>query len=324
MASNANPKKQSFSELQRNEIPNVPTLPPGANEEAKTGNSNRDVLMPYFLCSACDAIYDGESELQEHLDKHRAVSAQSRQMLYQPLRTNEPISAIQQQQQQQQQATSSQTGPATSEGKITASGSTVSVTQSPEVLEDLNNLRKLKKCLDEIKNTRVARTKHFMTTTDVIQEFAAMENALIHDLKHSEKSAVLVKRLMDTLVAKNVATHYYNKTAKKQQCMRELRGSTQSATQQTEHKVDDTNDDQKIKKEETNDTSSTADDVEFDFIDMQCYLDANSEILGRLQTIRNEKPFYGVTAEEIQLSQQFSDNMSTLILNAKLPNGLVL
>merc|ERR1711902_471040 len=58
---------------------------------------------------------------------------------------------------------------------------------------------------------------------------------------------------------------------------------------------------------------------EFDSSDLQRYLDANSEIIGRLQTIRREKSFYGVTQEEIDLSKQFAKNTAAIVQYASLP-----
>jgi len=62
---------------------------------------------------------------------------------------------------------------------------------------------------------------------------------------------------------------------------------------------------------------------EFNSSDFQRYLDANSEIIGRLQAIRSQKTFFGVTKEEIDLNQQFAQNTATIIRYSSLPNRLL-
>lgn len=63
---------------------------------------------------------------------------------------------------------------------------------------------------------------------------------------------------------------------------------------------------------------------QFDASDVQRYLDANSEIIGRLQTIRREKSFYGVTQEEVDLSKQFAENTTAIVKYSSLaPRSLI-
>ena len=59
---------------------------------------------------------------------------------------------------------------------------------------------------------------------------------------------------------------------------------------------------------------------DFDASTFQQFLDSNSEILGRMQTIRNDKSFYGVTKEEIDLSDKLSHNMSIIMEYADIPS----
>ena len=65
-------------------------------------------------------------------------------------------------------------------------------------------------------------------------------------------------------------------------------------------------------------------EFEFDASDVQRYLDANSEIIGRLETIRREKSFYGVTQEEIDLSRQFAENTAAIVQYSDLPGRAII
>ena len=276
----------------------------------------------YFLCSVCDAIYDSRQQLEVHLNKHAAVSSQTRATLHANETTTRPV----------KRRRVHNTISATERGHAECDKEATIPNQNPETARQRQYYHEFRNCLDDIvaryergtecgtiayhlttsatqqkggKRERRTRVRVRVTTGDVWHDLNQMRQTIDNELHRN--SSELITKMERRFVSPVVLSKQASIAAKRQQYMSKLRRSM---------------DKEKAEKAESA-TKESGKDVAFDENDYQRFLDANSAIIGRLQGIQSHKTMYGVTEEEIRLSNRFAHNVAAILEHADMPKGVV-
>eukprot|EP00483_Globobulimina_turgida_P009623 UN09642 len=191
------------------------------------------------------------------------------------------------------------------------------LTQTKKMSDHYYTYHQLKMAVNTIGNTRRTSSHNIKTSLDIIHDITVLKHAA--NVLHLQcKNSHLFDRIQSKLLGSNfrqppIKNHQkIVKTVKKKQ--KPLISQIMQGNNGDD--IDKHNDKQEIdgivEEEQTI-------NFQFDSSDFQRYLDANSEIIGRLQAIRREKSFFGATKEEIDLSKQFAQNTAAIVQYSSLP-----
>ena len=223
------------------------------------------------------------------------------------------------------------------------------LTHSKQMNDYYFTYHQLKMCVNQIQSTRRKPPHSMKTSLDIIHD--------INVLKHKAQKLKLPigkTHFFDQIQTKLLGSNFRQpplktntkivKTIKKKRKLKPLITKPKPQKSDKEEKdVTETKDENKENeetKQNNNDKDNDKDNdkreeyeiiekkesvkFKFDSSDLQRYLDANSEIIGRLQAIRRQKSFYGVTQEEIDLSTQFAENTAAIVQYSSLPQRLLI
>lgn len=192
------------------------------------------------------------------------------------------------------------------------------LTQSKQMNDFYFTYHQLKLGVNRIAKTRRTSPHSMKTSLDIIHDINVLKQKA-NDLKLPIAKTNLFDRIQMKLLGSNFKQPPLKtntkivKTIKKKKKLKPLIDKEEIDNKE----IDKEDEFEIIEKKETV-------KFKFDSSDLQRYLDANSEIIGRLQAIRKEKSFYGVTQEEIDLSTQFAENTAAIIRYSSLPHRLLL
>merc|ERR1712228_493561 len=193
------------------------------------------------------------------------------------------------------------------------------LTQTKKMNDECYTYHQLKMAINTIIKTRKKPTHSVKTSLDIIHDL----NVLRHkakELKLQCANSNLFDRIQSKLLGTNFkqpALKTHTKIIKKNQSENNLKPLIQRKRESVENGKEEM-DENEMKENEQNKEAAVDEETQkiefqFDSSDLQRYLDANSEIIGRLQSIRKQKSFYGVTQEEIDLNKQFAKNVATMM-----------
>lgn len=284
----------------------------------------------YYLCADCDSVYHGQQELCEHLAQHSNLKRQARKRIC--IRNPNDDDALDYQKTPKALIPENYTDPNSQQQTcINKLSGIEQLTESKKMNDHYFTYHQLKLAVNAIMQTRKKSPHSMKTSLDVIHDL----NVLKHTAKQLSLPCArsdLFQRIQSNLLGakfKQPPLKVNSKViVKRSKCLKPPTGK-----QEMDEEDDDLERVQKSNEQEEEKKSVAEEEIvekretvkfQFDASDLQRYLDANSEIIGRLQTIRKEKSFYGVTQEEIDLSKQFAENTAAIIQYSSFPQRLLI
>eukprot|EP01084_Bolivina_argentea_P232641 392074_1 len=281
----------------------------------------------FYLCADCDSVYHGQQELCEHLAKHSNLRRQARKRIC--VRKKQRKDSFDYSGKPQQLIPNN----LTKETIFNNNGINVNklsgieqLTQTKKMNDNYYTYFQLKMAINTIINTRRKSSHSMKTSLDIIHDINILKHKS-NNLNLQCKNNNLFNRIQSKLLGPNFKQppmKIHEKIVKTVKKKKKLKGNDKQ--EMDEENKDNNNNNNNNNNEEEYDIIQQEEKIKFEFdsSDFQRYLDANSEIIGRLQAIRKEKSFYGVTKEEIDLNRQFAENTAAIVKYSSLPQRLLI
>ena len=252
----------------------------------------------WYICTECDTALKGAKDLNDHMAQHHQIRLNAQDMMLDTSLINQDNNSINN----------------NNKNNVQVSGQQYLKNKAMKSQKDYV-YSELKNALDTISTQR---NKPYLgtnlaTSIDILDDINRIKNTCVQLGLNGHNNDNL--KFLDFHQNRILTNNKKNKVFKQPPYKIHTKKSTSNDTN------NNNNNDMDM---DMNDKQNNDIKFEFDSTDFQIFLDANAEILNKLNLIRKEKTFYGVTNEETELASKFTKNTTNILKYGDIPGGFLI